>query len=347
MKYLCSVLMTIAFFLGGIVSAASADDMLMPLDLNQVRVGGEIGRRIDLTVHGNLLLLDIENDFLKHFRQRAGRDGSYIGLGKLIDSAVRLAGWSLHTPAPTLAEVTTEAFAKEVDRVLPQEKPYDYHKHLSEGSIHVPRRDHEAKLQAGELALPEQGWKLIWNQHSSPVLQDAVQDFQDYLAKSMDVRVEVEGRNSLKGWQRLGRSIVVGTRDQMPGCGTVLKGPKDYEIVATPERLVVCGYDERGAMFGLYNLEARMNLREAPFLPANLKTVRHSLYDVRMVQSGWGGWSGRMRCSRIWSTTVLTASSPRSTPTRTATAPPPSLRPSFTRVCFSGCAVRVRPGCET
>jgi len=42
-------------------------------------------------------------------------------------------------------------------------------------------------------------------------------------------------------------------------------------------------------MYGLYNLEARMNLREGPFLPADLKTVRHSLYDVRMVMS-WMGW---------------------------------------------------------
>ena len=49
-------------------------------------------------------------------------------------------------------------------------------------------------------------------------------------------------------------------REQMPGCGTALKGPKDYEILATPERLTVCGYDERGAMYGLCNLEARMNL---------------------------------------------------------------------------------------
>ena len=206
-----------------------------------------------------------------------------------IAGLILVVGWSLRTPAPVQAEVTTEAFAREVERVLPQEKPYDYHKRLSEGPVHVARRDPEAKLQAGELVLPEQGWKLVWNQHSSSVLQNAVQDFQDYLATSMGVHVEVEGRDSLESWQNLNRSIVVGTRDQLPGCGTALKGPKDYEIVATPERLTVCGYDERGAMFGLYNLEARMNLREGPFLPANLKTVRHSLYEVRMVQS-WMGW---------------------------------------------------------
>ena len=207
----------------------------------------------------------------------------------IIASLIPIVGGLLRTPTPVLAEVTTETFAREMERVLPQEKPYDYHKRLSEGPVHVARRDPEAKLQAGEFALPEQGWKLVWNQRSSPVLQNAVQDFQDYLAKSMGVHVEVDGQDSLEDWQSLKRSIVVGTCDQMPGCETALKGPKDYEIVAAPERLTVCGYDERGAMYGLYNLEARMNLREAPFLPVNLKTVRHSLYDVRMVQS-WMGW---------------------------------------------------------
>ncbi|MDD4868960.1 MAG: hypothetical protein PHR77_00265 [Kiritimatiellae bacterium] len=187
-------------------------------------------------------------------------------------------------------KTTTEAFARELARALPEEQPYDYHKRLTESPVHVAaRRDLEAKPRADEMILPDQGWKLVWNKNSSVILKNAVQDFQDYLNKSMGVRVEVENRDSLEGWQGLGKSIVVGTRDQLSGGGTALKGPKDYEIIVTPERLTVCGYDERGAMFGLYNLEARMNLREAPFLPSNLKTVRHSLYNVRMVHS-WMGW---------------------------------------------------------
>ena len=203
---------------------------------------------------------------------------------------ILVVGWSLCAPIPILAEeVTTETFAEEVKRVLPLEKPYDYHKRLSNDPVHVERRDPAAKLQADEMALPTQGWKLVWNQGSSPILQNAVADFQDYLATSMKVQIKVEGRDSLEGWQGLKQCVVVGTREQMPGCGTALKGPKDYEIVVTPERVLICGYDERGAMFGLYNVEARMNLREAAFLPANLNTIRHSLYDVRMVQS-WMGW---------------------------------------------------------
>ena len=173
--------------------------------------------------------------------------------------------------------------------MLPLEKLYDYHKRLSKGPVHIARRDFNIRPLAGEIVLPEQGWKLVWNQHCTAVLQNAVQDFQDYLDKSMSVKIVTDGKDSIENWQTLKQSIVVGTRDHLPGCGAELKGPKDYEIIATPELLTICGYDERGAMYGLYNMEARMNLREAPFFPGDLKTVRHSLYDVRLVHS-WMGW---------------------------------------------------------
>ena len=192
-------------------------------------------------------------------------------------------------PASGQVDVTTEVFSHELEKTLPPENLYDYHKRLSEGAIHTPRRDPDTRAKVGEVNLAERGWKIVWNDRSSPVLQDAARDFRDYLDKSMQVSVDAEGRTSLEKWQSLDKTIVVGTRDQLPGCGAMLTGPKDYEIVATPERLTVCGYDERGAMYGLYNLEARMNLREGPFLPTDLKTTRHSLYDVRMVQS-WMGW---------------------------------------------------------
>lgn len=189
--------------------------------------------------------------------------------------------------AQTLA--TTEEFARELERVLPEEQTYDYHRRLTEGPLHVARRDPEARPRAGELALPAEGWRLVWKRNGSAVLQNAVMDFQDYLEKSMKVRVEVEGRESLADWAGVSRGVVVGTREQMPGRGAQLKGPKDYEIAVRGDRVTVCGYDEQGAMYGLYNLEARMNLREGPYLPGDLKTVRHSLYDVRMVHS-WMGW---------------------------------------------------------
>ena len=186
-------------------------------------------------------------------------------------------------------QTASDDFTREVENILPLEKPYDYHKRLSVEPVHLPARDFSAVLKTGEMSFLQNDWNLVWNTGSSIVLQNAVLDFQDYMDKSMGIQVVVDGRDSIEGWQTLSQCIVVGTRDQMPECGAGLKGPKDYEIIIAHERVAICGYDERGAMYGLYNLEARMNLREAPFLPADLMTVRHSHYDVRLVHS-WMGW---------------------------------------------------------
>ena len=97
----------------------------------------------------------------------------------------------------------------------------------------------------------------------------------------------------LQGWNQWKQRIVVGTRQQLGGCGKDLKAAKDYQLMISSDRIVVCGYDERGAAYGLYNLEARMNLREGPYLPNDLDVTRHSLYQTRMVLNwlGWMEWS--------------------------------------------------------
>jgi hypothetical protein len=155
--------------------------------------------------------------------------------------------------------------------------------------VHVPRRDPQARPQVGEMAIADHGWRLVWDRRGSQVLTNAVADFADYLRTSMQVQAPADGRESLADWQTARQAVVVGTCEQLPGCGAQLNGAKDYQITVTPDQVVVCGHDERGAMYGLYNLEARLNLREGPFLPAGLQTVRHSLYDSRMVLS-WLGW---------------------------------------------------------
>ena len=76
--------------------AALASDLLVPLNLCDVQVGGEIGRRIAITVTNNLLALDADRDFLSPFKSKTSKD-AYIGLGKLIDATVKFAA---HTGDP-------------------------------------------------------------------------------------------------------------------------------------------------------------------------------------------------------------------------------------------------------
>ncbi|MBN1343720.1 MAG: glycoside hydrolase family 127 protein [Phycisphaerae bacterium] len=88
-----SVLLLIAMLACLCVSTTRAVDALEAIDVRQVKVGGEIGRRIDVTVNNNLMVLDAEKDFLQPFRERS-KGGGYIGLGKLIDAMVRLAAYT-------------------------------------------------------------------------------------------------------------------------------------------------------------------------------------------------------------------------------------------------------------
>jgi uncharacterized protein len=78
---------------------ARVADVLTPIDLREVKINGELGRRIDLTVNGNLLKIDIDNDFLAPFmggKFPGFTDGSglYIGIGKVLDGMVQLAKYS-------------------------------------------------------------------------------------------------------------------------------------------------------------------------------------------------------------------------------------------------------------
>lgn len=78
-------------FLGSMPALAS--DRLEPIELGRVKVGGEMGRRIDVTANNNLLMIDVEKDFLQPFAAKNQSSG-YVGLGKLIDSLARMAAYN-------------------------------------------------------------------------------------------------------------------------------------------------------------------------------------------------------------------------------------------------------------
>ncbi len=78
-----------------------------------------------------------------------------------------LGGWPRCVLAASPTEATAEQFALELERSLRSENPRDYHKWLSESAVHVAKRNPESRAKAGELALPERRWKLVWNRRSS------------------------------------------------------------------------------------------------------------------------------------------------------------------------------------
>jgi hypothetical protein len=212
---------------------------------------------------------------------------SLIGLS--IDGS-RLA--SMATPAPSANSIASE-FDANAFAVLPVEEPYGFVRQLREGlDPELGKRNPAAQPELDEMSIPSHGWRLLLQSGVGAPLRNAAQELQSYLKTAMQTEVSIEEHGSLANESGVAGAIVAGTRDQLPGCGGMLKQSKDYQIIVTPQRVIVCGYDELGSMYGLYNLEERFSLREAPFLPANLNTVRLSLYKARMTLSGigWMEW---------------------------------------------------------
>ena len=65
--------------------------LLSSIPARDVKVGGLIGQRIELTWRNNLLALDWDRDFLAPFLAKSHNPGDYIGLGKSLEGLVRLA----------------------------------------------------------------------------------------------------------------------------------------------------------------------------------------------------------------------------------------------------------------
>ena len=143
--------------------------------------------------------------------------------------------------------ITAAEFAAKALPVLPIEEPHDFRKAI-ENWTEPLRRDPAAKPSPSEMALSAEGWRLLLAAHAGPVLHQAAEDFRDYLARAMQVRVTLATGPALEGWQAMTRTIIAGTGDEIPGCGAELRGRKDYQIIAAPDRIAVCGFDERGAL---------------------------------------------------------------------------------------------------
>ena len=77
----------------------STGDPLTTQGVRDVKLGGEMGRRIDVTASNHVRVLDLDNDFLRQFRNRKSPAeieafDRFTGVGMLLDAAVLLASYS-------------------------------------------------------------------------------------------------------------------------------------------------------------------------------------------------------------------------------------------------------------
>jgi hypothetical protein len=190
-------------------------------------------------------------------------------------------------------QISSKQFEAKAYSVLDVEESYDFLRQNTDGLPPRPR-DAGTRLHANEIEIGA-GWTIEIPADASQPLVAAGEELQRYLKDAMQMQVAIALPAQLGDWRNRRHVIVAAARDKMPGCGTELKAAKDYQIMACGDAIAVCGFDDRGAMYGLCNLIVRFSLREGPYLAKNLHTVRYSLYQARMTLSGlgWMEWPDR------------------------------------------------------
>lgn len=174
----------------------------------------------------------------------------------------------------------------EVEEITERERKYEFRRRLE--VVHKPNRH-------GPNANPSQGdivirhdWHIVIGENAAPLVVNVAKDLQDYLFTSMNVSITISRTSSIDDIASAGeRVIVLATQEELPSLGSSLGKTRSYRIVAKADRIVVCGYDDRGVGQGSYYLEDLMNLREAPFITER-DITREPLFSPRMAHSGWG-----------------------------------------------------------
>lgn len=224
---------------------------------------------------------------------RSTRSGRAVPLPLLMLTSLIVA------PQPTWAQsarMSEIEFDRQAFAALPIEPSYRFFQELTDGvDPELGRRDPSLRPESDEMAIPDRGWKIVIRSGAASPLREAAQALRSYLADDMHVELAVQEKPNLVVAPDNSQTIFAGAREDLTGCGAELNAPKDYQIKVSPDQIVICGYDEAGAMYGLYNLQERFSLRQAPYLPRDLNTVRHSIFRARMTLSGlgWMDWPER------------------------------------------------------
>ena len=162
--------------------------------------------------------------------------------------------------------------------MLYKESQYDFRKKLLE--IHKKDIRDFSLIPSYDDFILEDGICIVIDKDASDVILTAARDFIDYLFTSQNVSARLMRGTASDG------EIYISTKENLTielGASASYKG----FCVDVSDKIIVCGFDDRGAAQGLYYLEDEMNLRRAPFLKKGV-TRRHPLFSPRMVHSGYG-----------------------------------------------------------
>jgi len=119
-------------------------------------------------------------------------------------------------------------------------------------------------------------WCITVPKDADVILMNAARDLEDYFFTSMKISLRVVKDSESSEYKN---KIVYGTLSEIK--------EHSYRFAVSENEIILCGNNSRMAAQAGYFLEDLMNLLEGPFVEKQ-DTVRTSLFNPRMVHSGYG-----------------------------------------------------------
>jgi len=143
-------------------------------------------------------------------------------------------------------------------------------------------RDPGRKPRPNEVAI-DAAWSILAPAANSEVVGTAVDDLKRFLARAMGIRVAVERADMSAEVLKREKVILVGDRLSLPSMSAGVQGTESYRVRVEPDRILLCGADDRGAMRAVYYLEDKMRLALGPYLERG-DVTRTCLLTPRITQ---------------------------------------------------------------
>ena len=137
------------------------------------------------------------------------------------------------------------------------------------------RRDMEKLCPKGFTELNGE-WCITLPEDADSVLRNAARDLEDYFFTSMKLSLRIVNEREGKDYQK---KIIYKTDASLK--------EYSYRFAVSEKEIILCGQNSRMSAQAGYFLEDLMNLEEGPFVEPQ-DTVRTSLFNPRMVHSGYG-----------------------------------------------------------
>ena len=145
-------------------------------------------------------------------------------------------------------------------------------------------RDPDRRPRPDETAI-DRSWTIVGPPRGNRLIDTAIEDLQTYFDRCLAVHLAISREKLSPETLQRERVIVVGEAAALPPqLAAGLKPPESYRMKVEPQRVVLCGADDRGAMRAVYYLEDLMGFAAGPYLKQG-EVKRACLFSPRITHA--------------------------------------------------------------